>query len=141
MSKVDGVNELLAKLSKLENASDHMGKACLAGALVLESRIKISMQKSHGGRRYKRGGKQHVASAPGQAPAIDYGFLINSIQSTQEQNGASVWTNAEYAPPLEFGTARMGARPFMRPGLDNNVAEILKAVEVTARRLIEEAAA
>lgn len=136
--KIDGIGDLVKKLQDLGASAEQMSKACLAGALTLESGVKASMQSSHGGRSYQRGGKVHVASAPGQPPAIDYGFLINSIHSEEEKDGATVATNAEAAVPLEFGTAKMAARPFMRPGVDNNREAILSAIEVTARRLIEE---
>lgn len=137
---IEGMDELVAKLQALGATDEMIVKGSMAGALVLEGAVKVSMQNSHGGRTYTRGQKTHVASAPGQPPAIDYGVLINSIQSKEDQGGAMVFTNAEAAVPLEFGTARMQARPFMRPGVENNKEAIINAVAVTVKRLIEEAA-
>jgi len=137
---IDGMDELVAKLQELGATDEVVSKSAMAGALVLEGAVKVSMQNSHGGRTYTRGQKTHVASAPGQPPAIDYGFLINSIQSKEEKGDAMVFTNNEAAVPLEFGTARMQARPFMRPGVENNREAIINAIMVTAKRLIEEAA-
>ena len=59
----------------------------------------------------------HQASAPGQAPAVDTGVLLNSI-ATEAIRGsleATVSTSVEYAPHLEYGTMHMGARPAWTP--------------------------
>lgn len=137
---IEGIDQLLAQFQAAGATDEMIVQGALAGALVLEGAVKVSMQNSHGGRTYARGQKSHVASAPGQPPAIDYGVLINSIQSKEDKGGAMVFTNAEAAVPLEFGTARMQARPFMRPGAENNKEAIIHAVAVTVKRLIEEAA-
>lgn len=58
----------------------------------------------------------HTASSPGNAPRIDTGNLINSINSHKQ--GPHLWNirvGAEYSPYLEFGTRYMAARPFMGP--------------------------
>lgn len=139
---VKGTDALIAKFRKLRGASDEiMGKSLLAGAFVLEGIIKKSMQNSHGGRTYRRGARTHTASAPGEPPAIDYGALVNSIASEREGNEAMVFTDQEVGPHLEFGTARMEARPFMRPAADENHAKITAVVQAAAKRLISETAA
>jgi HK97 gp10 family phage protein len=97
-------------------------------------------QTPKGGRTYQRGSKSHTASTPGSPPAIDYGNLINSVQSKRDGKDAVVFTNAESAPPLEFGTAKMQARPFMRPAAENFKVDAAKAVEATAKRKLDEAA-
>ena len=58
-------------------------------------------------------------SEPGQPPGVDMGNLKDSIRAEQESE--LVWvvaTGVPYAPPLEFGTRRMAARPFMRPAVE-----------------------
>src|SRR3990172_8567370 len=136
---VSGEEELIRKLQNLQTeVPAGMGKAMLAGAFVLEGFIKQSMQEGHHGRIYRRGGKVHQASAPGETPAVDFGNLINSIDSSLLDNNASqVTTNADYAPALEFGTARMAARPFMRPAVDEHEGEVISAVRATILRLVE----
>lgn len=138
---ITGSDELMRKLRNLiENVEGGTGKAMLSGAFVLEGFIKQSMQEGHHGRIYRRGGKVHQASAPGETPAIDYGFLVNSIEaSLLDSNTAQVTTNSEAAPALEFGTGRMAARPFMRPAIDEHENEIVRAVQATIQRLVEEA--
>lgn len=68
------------------------------------------------GRIYKRGKRDHQASAPGEAPANDYGILVNSIKPrfVRKLEGI-VSVTAEYAATLEFGGARVAKRPFLKP--------------------------
>lgn len=66
----------------------------------------------------------HQASAPGQAPATDLGFLIASSlpkyppPTENEISGIANW-GAEYALCLELGTRKIMPRPFARPALDH----------------------
>lgn len=62
--------------------------------------------------------RTHRASAPGEAPATDTGRLASSIQADIEGKNATVFTNVEYAPWLEFGTRTIEPRPFMFPALE-----------------------
>ena len=47
-----------------------------------------------------------------------------------------VSSNAPYSAPLEFGTSKMAARPFMRPARDKMRAEVTELV----RRAVEKIA-
>jgi HK97 gp10 family phage protein len=82
------------------------------------------------GRIYRRGSVIHQASAPGQSPASDTGRLVNSIVTSYQPETLSgtVQAGTEYAPYLEFGTATIEPRPFMRPALLNNAENILEAI-------------
>lgn len=140
---VEGMDELLRKLYNLEDsvAGENLGKAMLAGGFVLEGVIKESMGQQKHGRQYG----SHVASAPGEAPAIDLGALVNTIHTTlvsatPTQAEAQVSTNAEYGPALEFGSAHAAARPFMRPAADEHEDEVNGAAAATLKRLIDGAA-
>lgn len=74
------------------------------------------------GRVYKRPGRDHQASAPGQPPAIDYANLAASFEFKKESayrvlvsiGGA----RAPYAAYLEFGTAHMSPRPFWSEAIE-----------------------
>lgn len=48
---------------------------------------------------------------------VDTGRLRNSI--THEVDGKEVYigTNVEYAPPVEYGTIKQKAQPFLRPAV------------------------
>lgn len=87
-------------------------------AVRIEARIKTMMQDQKSGRTYPRGSRMHTASAPGEAPAIDYGALINSIQLSFGDMQAAVYSNMEYAPHLEFGTTKMAPRPAWIPAAE-----------------------
>lgn len=91
------------------------GRAVISNlAFAVEAEIKRLMTLPKHGRRYKN----HIASAPGEAPAVDTGNLINSIRTTiKSDTEAVIEIPAEYAEGLEFGTDKIAARPFARPAI------------------------
>ena len=58
----------------------------------------------------------HVASAPGQPPAVDTGRLRANLDMVMMPGEplALIGTPVDYAPFLEFGTSRMKPRPLWR---------------------------
>ena len=111
-----------------------LSKVVRSTAAEIESSAKLSLSGSKSGRVYLRRGISHQASAPGEAPSTDTGMLANSINTTNDGAlTAIVGVGAEYAEPLEYGTTRMGPRPFLtpaaeaaRPGFNKAVADVLK---------------
>lgn len=84
----------------------------------LDATIKDAMAQPKHGRLYPRGSRVHQASAPGEAPAIDTGNLIQSMEPQFPSPTKGVLAIfAEYAAYLEFGTRRMEARPFAQPAV------------------------
>tara|TARA_A100001015_G_scaffold316136_1_gene429656 strand:+ start:749 stop:1159 length:411 start_codon:yes stop_codon:yes gene_type:complete len=69
-------------------------------------------------------------SAEGEFPATDTGFLISNINGIIAPNGLSgvVESNANYSSPLEFGTSKMGARPFLQPSLEQTRPKIKRMI-------------
>ena len=104
------------------------GEAVRSTAIDISYVAKRSMSGNKTGLEYKRsGGKSHRASAPGEAPAIDSGELVNSIQNAQiDQLTAMSFSNMEYAPHLEFGTVHMAKRPFYVPAAEQAFPEFQK---------------
>jgi HK97 gp10 family phage protein len=97
-------------------------------ALNIAERMKFLMASpDKSGRAYrKRGGRIHIASAPGQAPAIDTGRLLRSIGVVfRSLLSAVIPVDAPYASYLEKGTAKMAARPFAEPAIN----DVLERVE------------
>jgi hypothetical protein len=103
-------------------------------------RIEASAKKSLGGPRtgivYRVGGTKdrpilHQASAPGEPPATETGNLANSITSQMlDSRTGMVSVGAEYAAPLEFGSARgLAPRPFLTPAVERNWPDFLAAME------------
>lgn len=81
----------------------------------IETDIAVGMAEPKGGRQYRRGERWHQASSPGESPAIDTGHLAASIQQRLDDSGDAgaeglVYTNAEYAPYLEYGTGSTGSQ-------------------------------
>ena len=111
----------------------------LSTAAYAERVAKESMMGPKSGRMYKvsRTGKQHQASAPGQAPAIDTGNLVNSIRHQRVgQENARTYTNTEYAAHLEFGTAKMAPRPFMTPAMMKSIDYMAKRSRLEINRIV-----
>lgn len=104
---------------RLENtraqALEILGVAVARKAQLLRNEILETLSRPGTGRRYGR----HVASAPGQAPAVDQGQLRQSITALKvEPFRWRVGTNVEYALYLEFGSQRVAPRPFIRPAVE-----------------------
>lgn len=112
----------------LEDAVGH-GLDVLANEITKTSQS--MMRESKSGRDYRnksrqggkstsptagRRGARNISSAPGEAPAVQYGDLIRSVQ--WEKAGTfirHVGSNLPRALWLEMGTKKIQARPFLRP--------------------------
>jgi hypothetical protein len=94
------------------------------------------------GRRYrKRKGVYHTASSPGNFPAVDTGNLKNSIimeARFDEVEVGSIITYPAYPKFLEFRTAHMKKRPWVKPVYDNQKPKIEKAVNSLMKEILGE---
>jgi len=99
---IEGLDKLNHQLASLKNLSTH---SLLAGAYVLE--------------RYAK---------ENELAYVDTGFLMNSISSRENGNGAEVVASANYAAYQEFGTEKMQAQPYFRPAIEDHSNEIIKAI-------------
>ena len=98
----------------------------IAGEMVA-TEVRRNIQTSpRGGKTYVKTNpnRTHKASAPGEAPATDLGFLVRSIQIEPELQNLrvrilSLHSIAPYAKRLEYGDLSRGLqpRPFMFKGL------------------------
>ena len=96
---------------------------------MVENTAQESIKNRGTGRTYKRGDITHTASAAGQPPATDTGFLGQNITMNVDvkSNGTVVGqiiSAAPYSKALEFGTTNMDARPYMQPALEKNKRKI-----------------
>lgn len=118
-----------------------LGKIVEKIAGDLEAGVKDQMAAKKSGRIYRKGSlyniktrkameyRTHQASAPGEAPAIDYGQLVNSIQIKAETPLTYiVSTNVSYAMPLEYGSRKMAARPVWRPEAEKQRKIFVEAI-------------
>ena len=89
--------------------------------------IKIGMNKSKGGRKYKRGGVIHEASKKGNMPSIDLAGLVRSLFYKTAPDASSILLKSTvgYSGALEYGKLD---RPFFRPAADERAPKILKNI-------------
>lgn len=79
-------------------------------AVLVKADVKKGFREPKHGRFYGT----HIASAPGEYPAINTGRLDRSLQHKQHgSRSLEVGTNLKYAPYMEFGSKRVLPRPFM----------------------------
>lgn len=105
----------------------------LESAAEVETDIKSEMAQPKSGRVYPNG---HVASAPGEAPAMDMSVLAGSVQvEPTGPTSAATYTNQEYSVHLEYGTHRMAARPAWVPAAERVRPRFLAKMEALERRL------
>lgn len=112
------VKETINLAAADDYADDVLERGVRAATLDAEkAAIEILTENPGKGRVYRRGTKFHRASAPGAPPALDTGFLSQSVshEVTKTANGwvGRVIASAAYAAALEFGTERMKPRPFL----------------------------
>lgn len=135
MVKVTGSKEHSARLRQL--AGPEMAKR--VGAILFAAGQEIQIEAQLLITTGAVSGKNHVVSAPGQAPNNNDGVLANNIEALHvEPLKVVVSSNAPYAAALEFGTSKMAERPYMRPALANKRDEVLEgirdAVSVVVKR-------
>lgn len=126
------------------------GAVIIAGEIVA-TEVRRNIQTSpRGGRTYikENPSRTHTASAPGESPANDLGFLVRSIQVEPEPQAirarvVSLAAIAPYAKKLEFGdlSMRLAPRPFFFKGLDTKKREAIDIVNAAVGRAIHQSQA
>jgi hypothetical protein len=97
-------------------------------------------RSSGGGRAYRRGGRLHRASAPGEPPASDTGELARTVRRKvfRQDLAASVSVAARFGFMLESGTRHIRPRPWLVPvraaRADRFVAAVEGALEGVVRQ-------
>lgn len=100
--------EIISRLGL--NLDQELGES----AESIARRVTTGMAEAKSGRMYGL----HQASAPGEMPAIDTGNLAAIKVEHEGDEKWVVYTEAEYAAHLEFGTAVMSQRPFFVPATE-----------------------
>ena len=127
-----GVEKAVEALVKVrEDLEKNMQEVLLGGGqLIRGEAIRSIQQGAKSGKTYKKYNptRTHKASAPGEAPASDTGFLVSNIRVKDQKDFVEVRSEASYSKFLEYGTSKMLARPFMFPASEKSkpkIAEIL----------------
>jgi len=115
-----------SKSRRLESEYERNAKQVVAraAALVHATAVQSITDGNKSGETYEKYNprRTHRASAAGEPPAADTGYLHSNIFMDIDSDGlgASVESRAEYSAYLEFGTADLAARPFMQPAVEAN---------------------
>ena len=122
------MNNFQVNIKIMGDDDKELGKIVREVAFAVEAEMKLSMTRAKHGKQYpRRGGRIHTASEPGEAPAVDTGHLINSIQTRIiSDKEAEITISAEYAEALEEGTSRIAARPFVEPAIEGVIERFEK---------------
>ena len=142
---VRGADKLMKQLRRIPlDARAGIGGALASSVIDLDRYAKEQIQGGgRSGRDYRRGGKTHRASAPGEFPKSDRGGaggLTGSLffRVAADKLSAFFGTKMATGKYLEFGTSRMAARPWLRPTLRANTdaitARIRQAVNDAIRK-------
>ena len=130
--KFSGVEEATKALEKVkEDLEKDMKEILLGGGqLIRGEAIRSIQQGSKSGKTYKKYNptRTHKASAPGEAPASDTGFLVSNIRVKEQKDVVQVRSEASYSKFLEYGTSKMLARPFLFPATERSRPKIQQAV-------------
>ena len=119
----------------------------IAGEIVA-TEVRRNIQTSpRGGRTYVKThpNRTHTASAAGESPATDLGFLVRSIQTEPDMQNLririlSLHSIAPYAKRLEFGDLSSGLapRPFMFKGLDAKKQQAIRIVQNAVNQAVRD---
>jgi len=83
---------------------------------------------------------QHQASAPGEAPALDTGRLMNSVYINElSASSFEIGTKLDYAFWLEHGTRKIAPRPNWVPETEKTRKQFESIMRQTIARAIKEA--
>jgi len=133
-------------LVKLNRELDRIGKELfkkakeLPGPINMELAIGASnirntiitsmMREKKTGLPYRRGKNIHIASAPGEPPAVDFGELVRSIVYDVRNMEIEVGNEggAPYGKFLEKGTENIEPRPWLEPAVDKHFDDIFSNV-------------
>ncbi len=130
--RFSGVQDATKALEKVkEDLENNMQEVLLGGGQLIRGEAIRSIQSgAKSGKTYKRYNptRTHKASAPGEAPASDTGFLVSNIRVKDEKDVVQVRSEASYSKFLEYGTSKMLARPFLFPAMEKSKPKIAEVI-------------
>lgn len=136
MVKIIGQKAHIARLRKIQGPE--MVRAVGAALFVAGDMIKVDAQISITAGSIS--GKGHIPSKPGEPPNNDTGDLVRGIENTQVAPlRVEVTSSSPHAVPLEVGTSKMAARPYMGPAAQKNRKEATKLVRDAVARVVKAA--
>jgi hypothetical protein len=119
----------------------------IAGEIVATEVRRNVNDAPRGGKTYplSNPNRTHTASAAGESPATDLGFLVRSIQTEPDMQNLririlSLHSIAPYAKRLEFGdlSAGLAPRPFMFKGLQAKKQQAIRIVQNAVNQAVRD---
>jgi len=133
MVKISGVSETAAHLKRISGPE----MVRQVGAVLYAAGDIVAVEAARSITEGAVSGKGHVPSEPGQPPNADTHLLDRSIETVQTGPlKVAVSANAPYAIPLEFGTSKMAARPFMAPALQRKRKEVTDLITAGVSKVL-----
>ena len=134
MAKVTGVDRVQARLRRMPEHVQELVDEALSSAgdrIKAHAQHLISTQSAGG----QEGGKHgHVRSKPGEPPNEEFGDLRRGIRMISPGPlHVRVESTAPHSVPLEYGTSKMAARPFMRPAARDKRKEVVALVRAAVK--------
>ena len=130
--RFSGLQDATKALEKVkEDLENNMQEILLGGGQLIRGEAIRSIQSgAKSGKTYKRYNptRTHKASAPGEAPASDTGFLVSNIRVKEQKDVVQVRSEASYSKFLEYGTSKMLARPFLFPAMEKSKPKIAQVI-------------
>lgn len=136
MVKITGTARVKRKFAKLRGAEivQEVGKAIFAAANMIQVDAQHSITEG------STSGRGHVPSRPGEPPNADTHDLDRQIETDMVTPlKAAVSSNARHAKPLEKGTSKMAARPYMWPAAERNRKNVTAMVARAVSRVTKSA--
>ena len=72
-------------------------------------------------------GAQVILDKSQELVPVRTGNLKNSGEVIEQSEGYAVQYTTNYAAPVEFGTSKMAAQPYLRPAIDESQDKVLEA--------------
>lgn len=135
MARIIGDTKLNARLTRLAKGADVTPALLRAAERTRAEYIEKVQQISPGRQDVRYSPRRNVTvSAPGAAPNTDTGDLVGSTGTAiPRRNQAEAFASAAYADDLEYGTAKMAARPAMQPAFDETKEQAVKDIKAALR--------
>lgn len=107
------------KLQRLIHGLETGDQAVERAVMELRAEVDEGWNDAPSGIVYDKGSYVHVASAPGEAPAIELGGLSTSINTRRIRPGTwALRDGVEYGVILELGSSEVMARPWLLPAVE-----------------------
>jgi len=133
--KITGREKHLKRLNRMRGPEmvREVGKALFAAGNMIQVEAQISITAG------SISGKGHIPSKPGEPPNRDTGDLDMKIETAMTAPlKVEVSSNSDHAVPMEVGTSKVAARPYMAPAAAKKREEATNLVRKAVDKVIQQ---